>query len=178
LSGWHQDPVYLDADSNPQQIPENGPAPSFATLCQRYGGDIATQTMLKELVKTNAVKRTGDENVVAISRFYRPAVHDEENLRWAVSLTKDLVDTMNNNVFLDNTRVARFGRKADNERIPRSAVPEFRQYLADRGQAFLEDIDDWLTEHVKSDGSATRDCVRIGVGMFAIEDTSTKETSR
>ena len=178
LSGWHQDPDYLDADSNPQQIPETGPAPSFATLCQRYGGDIATQTMLKELVKTHAVNRTGDGNVVAISRFYRPAVHDEENLRWAVSLTKDLVETMNNNVFLDDTRVARFGRKADNERIPRSAVPEFRQYLADRGQAFLEEIDDWLTAHVKSDGSATKDCVRIGVGMFAIEDSNTEETSR
>lgn len=178
LSGWHQDALYLDENSNPKMIPETGPEPSFTTLCQRYGGDIATQTMLKELVKTHAVKRTSDGNLVAISRFYRPAVHDEENLRWAVSLTRDLVETMNNNVFLDSTGVARFGRKADNERIPRNAIPEFRQYLADHGQAFLEEIDDWLTEHVKSDGSTTKDCVRIGVGMFAIEDSSTEETLR
>lgn len=178
LSGWHQDPLFLDANSNPKVIPENGPAPSFKALCQRYGGDIATQTMLKELVKTNAVRRANDGNLVATSRFYRPAVHDDENLRWAVSLTRDLVETMNNNVFLDDTRVARFGRKADNERIPKSAIPEFRQHLADRGQAFLEEIDDWLTEHATSEKTETSEFVRIGVGMFAIEDANSEETSR
>jgi hypothetical protein len=178
LSGWHQDPLYTDEDSKPKLIPENGPAPSFNSLCQRYGGDIATQTMLKELLKTQAVRRDDAGNLVATSRFYRPAVHDDENLRWAVSLTRDLVETMNNNVFLDDTRVARFGRKADNERIPKSAIPEFRQYLADRGQAFLEEVDDWLTEHATSDKTEASEFVRIGVGMFAIEDANSEETSR
>jgi hypothetical protein len=178
LSGWHQDPLYTDEESKPKRIPESGPAPSFNSLCQRYGGDIATQTMLKELLKTHAVRREDDGYLVATSRFYRPAVHDDENLRWAVLLTRDLVETMNNNVFLDDTRVARFGRKADNERIPKSAIPEFRQHLADRGQAFLEEIDDWLTEHATSDKTEISEYVRIGVGMFAIEDSSSEETSK
>ena len=162
LSGWHQDPHYVDESSSPRLIPENGPAPSFKTLCQRYGGDIAPQTMLKELLNTHSVKRSDDGNLVAISRFYRPAVHDDENLRWAVSLTRDLVETMNNNVFLDSTRLPRFGRKADNESIPRNAIPEFRQHLANRGQVFLEEIDDWLTEHANNDVTKTTEYVRIG----------------
>ena len=111
-------------------------------------------------------------------RFYRPAVHDDENLRWAVSLTRDLVETMNNNVFLDSTRLPRFGRKADNESIPRNAIPEFRQHLANRGQVFLEEIDDWLTEHANNDVTKTTEYVRIGVGMFAIEDMNSEEKSR
>ena len=129
LSGWHQDPLYLDEESNPKLIPESGPAPSFKTLCQRYGGDIPTQTMLKELVKTHAVERTSDGNLAVISRYYQPAVHDDENLRWAVSLIRDLNETMNNNVFLDDTRVPRFGRKADNERMPPGSIPKFRKFL-------------------------------------------------
>lgn len=175
LSGWFQDPVYLDAKAIPRPISERGPAPSFETLCHRYGGDIPMRAMLKELLKTRAVERRSDDLLGVISRFYQPAMHDDENLRWAASLISDLGATMNNNVFLDGTRLPRFGRKADNERIPRSAIPEFREHLADRGQAFLEDIDDWLTDHVTSDVAAATECVRIGVGMFAIEDLENEE---
>ena len=94
-----------------------------------------------------------------------------------MSLIKDLTETMNNNVFLDKTRVARFGRKADNERLPNSVIPKFRKFLDRRGQAFLEEIDDWLTEHVATNVPETNERVRIGVGLFAIEDTNTKERS-
>lgn len=175
LSGWHQDPVYLDAKSNPRPIPENGSAPSFETLCQNYGGDIPMHAMLKELLKTKAVERRPDGYLGAISRFYQPAVHDDENLRWAVQMIRDLVETMNNNVFLDGTHVPRFGRKAENERIPTSEIPAFRQHLTLQGQKFLEEIDDWLTAHVASEVTATTECVRIGVGMFAIEELDKKE---
>lgn len=175
LSGWHQDPVYLDAKSNPRSMPEKGPAPSFEALCQNYGGDIPTHAMLKELLKTKAVERLPDGGLGAISRFYQPAVHDDENLRWAVQMIRDLVETMNNNVFLDDTRSPRFGRKAENERIPKRAIPAFRRHLTERGQAFLEEIDDWLTEHVASETTETTECARIGVGMFAIEELDSKE---
>jgi len=175
LSGWHQDPLYLDTDGNPKSIPESGAVPSFESLCATYGGDISRTAMQKELEKTRAVERTPGGKLKAISRFYQPAVHDDENLRWAVSLIRDLVETMNNNVFLDDSHVARFGRKAENEHMPVSAIPAFRKFLEQRGQAFLEEVDDWLTEQVANDTIKTTKYVRIGVGMFAIEDLNPKE---
>lgn len=178
LSGWHQDPLYTNGSGTPGLLPDAGPAPSFETLCACYGGDIPMQAMLKELLKTRAVERTSDGYLAAIRRYYQPAVHDDENLRWAVSLIRDLTETMNNNVFLDNTGVPRFGRKADNECIPGEAIPEFKQFLDKRGQLFLEEIDDWLTEHVATENTKTTQRVRIGVGLFAIEDLDTKEKSR
>ena len=170
LSGWHQDPLYCDADSKPRLIPENGAAPSFEDLCQRYGGDIPMHAMLKELLNTNAVERTPDGYLNVIRRFYQPAVHDDETLRWAASLLKDLTETAIHDVFLDDKVAPRFCRKTDTERVPSSAVPEFREFLTQQGQNFLEEIDDWLAEHKVAVGNETLERVRIGVGLFAIED--------
>ena len=118
-----------------------------------------------------------DGELRALRRYYQPAVHDAENLRWAMSLIKDLTETMNNNVFPDKKRLPRFAGSADNDSIPPSAIPKFREFLDDRGQAFLEEIDNWLTEHVASDNGNKGERVRIGVGLFAIEDTKNMEKS-
>lgn len=178
LSGWHQDPLYVDDDGNPVLLPEDGEAPSFEALCHSFGGDIPVPTMLKELIKTQAVELTSDGYLRAMSRYYQPAMHDDENLRWAVSLIRDLTETMNNNVFLDKTSIPRFGGDAVNDRIPPAVISKFREFMDRRGQAFLEEVDDWLSDHAKSDFTETTECVRIGVGLFAIEDRHFKEKSK
>ena len=178
LSGWHQHPVYRNSDSSPALLPEIGPEPSFESLCSTFGGDVSMQSLLKELLKTQAVERLDCGRLRAIKRYYQPAVHDDENLLWAVSLIRDLTEAMNNNVFLDDSKVARFGRKADNNRIPASAVSEYSAFLAERGQAFLEEIDDWLTEHEASGADDPTEYLRIGVGMFAIQHKDYEEKLR
>lgn len=175
LSGWHQHPMYQDSDSRPALLPETGPEPSFESLCSAFSGDVSMQSLLKELLKTRSVERTDCGRLRVIKRYYQPAVHDDENLLWAVTLIRDLTETMNNNVFLDDSGVARFGRKADNNRIPASAVPEYRAFLAKRGQTFLEEVDDWLTEHEASGADDPSGLLRIGVGMFAIEHKEHEE---
>ena len=49
LSGWHQDPDFLTADGKPCILPAEGDGASFATLWQRYGGDVPVTSMRKEL---------------------------------------------------------------------------------------------------------------------------------
>lgn len=177
LSGWYQNPAYQDSDSSPLLLAESGPRPSFDSLCSTYSGDISPHAMLKELLKTQAVVRTDDGLLRVVKRYYQPAVHDDENLLWAVSLIRDLTETMNNNVFLTDEYGARFGRKADNDRVPVSAVSEFREFLDQKGQTFLEEIDDWLTEHETSESAEPSEYLRIGVGMFAIENKNTEENT-
>ena len=175
LSGWHQDPNYLGADAEPQVLPESGSAPSFESLCKHYGGDIPVQTMLKELLHTRAVEKTPDGLLRVMSRFYQPTVHDDETLRWAASLMRDLTETAMHDVFLDDPGAARFCRKTDSAEISSSAIPEFRRFLKERGQTFLEEVDDWLAGHAVSDNTNNTEHARIGVGLFAIEDLSTEE---
>jgi len=178
LSGWHQDPDYIDASHKPLILQEKGLVPSFEALCSRYGGDVPASTLCKELIKTGSIERMADGQLRAVRSYYQPAVHDDENLRWAMSLIEDLTETMNNNVFPDGSCVPRFGGSAENDRIPASAVPQFHEFLDQRGQALLEEIDDWLTKHVVADGAQPADRVRIGVGLFAIEDELTMERNK
>jgi len=178
LSGWFQDPDYLDADGAPRLLNENGPKPSFATLCTQYGGDIAVPTMLKELIKTKAIKRTGSSELKVLSRYYRPSVRDDENLRFAVERIHDVIETMNNNVFVDESSEPRFGGFADNEAIPVSEIPKFRDYLDKRGQEFLEEIDDWLTAHADTSHSTEADKAKVGISLFATEQRNGKENTK
>ena len=166
LGAWFQDKDFLGADGKPALLTENGSGRSFATLCQRYGGDIAPTTMLKELIKTGAVQRVDGGDLEVLSRYYQPAAHDDENLMFAVDRIRDVIATMNNNVFLDEGGELRFGGFADNDAFPVSAIPAFNEYLDKRGQAFLEEIDDWLTENAREQ-SSDEPTARIGISLFA-----------
>lgn len=178
LSGWFQDADFLDSKMQPMLLREHGEAPSFETLCERYSGDIAAQTMLKELLQTETIKRSSNGDLRVVRRFYQPAKHDDENLAWGVSMIRDLAVTMNNNVFLSNDAKPRFGRKAETVRMIPATVLEFRKYLDQRGQFFLEEIDAWLTKNEASDDARESEFVRLGVGVFAIEDELREENSK
>ena len=178
LSGWFQDDEFRAADGTPRPLPELGDEGSFVALCRRYGGDIAPQTMLKELVTTNTVGRDDAGNLIPLRRYYQPAQHDDENLLWATRLISDLGSTMNNNVFTTEDSVPRFGGKAENTEIPSTMREPFRAFLEERGQAFLEEVDDWLTANARSDSQETTHSIRLGVGLFAIDDETHPQESQ
>ncbi|MEL7296264.1 MAG: DUF6502 family protein [Pseudomonadota bacterium] len=174
LSGWFQDAEFLDESGKPASLSlesENGGV-SFELLCKRYGGDIAPQTMLKELLTTETIKRNASGEFYPTRRYYQPGRHDDENLLWAVNMIRDLTTTMNNNVFKTDETLLRFGGKAENHTVRADCTELFRAFLDQRGQAFLEDIDDWLTRHAEENDNENTECVRLGVGLFAIEDSS------
>lgn len=178
LSGWFQDADYRDSTGEPVLLQESGAAPSFESLCDRYSGDIAPQTMLKELLQTETIERTDGGDLRVKRRFYQPAKHDDENLTWGIAFIRDLAETMNNNVFLSNSATPRFGRKAESVRLMSRDIGEFQEFLDTRGQAFLEEVDAWLTHHEANNDDDQCDFVRLGLGMFAIEEKLREENIR
>ena len=170
LSGWHQDPDFLDSTGRPRLLPEQGEAASFAELFSRYGGDMAMPTMIKELLKTGAMRRADDGRFEVLMRYYQPSAADPENLKFAVDRIHDVMQTMNNNVFVDEHSTPRFGGFAANDRIPVDVIPRFAEFLDKRGQEFLEEIDDWLTEHADTSGDSTIETARVGIGLFATQE--------
>jgi len=175
LSAWHQDIAYLNKESAPRELPEHGDSSSFQALCAQYGGDVPYTTMLKELLKTQAIERTEENKLRPLLRYYQPAAHDEELLLVAGSRIRDHLETVSNNVFPTTGGAPRFGGFAINDRVPADAVPEFKKFLDIRGQAFLEEVDDWLTAHSVNQSSVSTEFVRVGVDLYAIEDRSTLE---
>ncbi len=174
LSGWHQDKDFLDADDKPLPLAPDGEGATFAELMRRYGGDIPQGAMLKELRHARAVEDTKDGKLRAISRYYTPVQLDPELLLIAGSNLRDLAATLNHNLTPDKA-VRRFEGRADNGAIDIKATPAFRRFMEEEGQRLLEKVDDWLTEHQVSDeDKSDTDKVRLGVGVYAIEDMANK----
>jgi len=178
LSGWHQDEDFLDVDSKPKLLPLKGSGATFEGLFARYGGDIAMPTMIKELIKTGAMERQASGELKVLMRYYQPSMADSENLRFAVDRIHDVIETMNNNVFAQEASAPRFGGFAANDAISVEVIPAFREYLDMRGQEFLEEIDDWLTQHQENGGKPSDNTARIGISLFATEEQFPKEKSR
>ena len=175
LSGWHQDPEFIDASSGPQLLTEKGQSPSFEGLFSRYGGDIAMPTMIKELIKTGAMERLESGEFRVLMRYYQPALADIEGLQFAVDRIHDVIRTMNNDIFVNESNGPRFAGFAANDHIPVAIIPAFRDYLDKRGQEFLEEIDDWLTEHADIGSPPSTNTARVGISLFATEERIDKE---
>jgi hypothetical protein len=172
LSAWHLDPNFLDGAGKPALLPLNGDGVSFAALLKRCGaGDLPPSTLLKELRAAGAVRKTDDGRLEALRRIYIPHDIDGELIRlWGTVLT-DVATTYVNNLTRTPKMPARFERAAVNDRIRADALPEFRRFLNEEGQAFLERLDAWLTAHEARAGeAATQATIRLGAGVYHIQD--------
>ncbi len=172
LSAWHLDPAFLDGAGKPMPLPLDGDGASFASLLRRCGaGDVPPSTLLKELRSAGAVRKTPDGRLEALSRIYIPHAVDGELIRLWGTVLADVATTYVNNMTRTPRTPARFERAAVNARIRADALPEFRNFLNQEGQAFLERLDAWLTAHeVRAGEDGVQGAVRLGAGVYHIQD--------
>ena len=170
LSGWHQDKEFLGNDGQPRALPLEDGEVSFKGLCRRYGGDVPVSAMLKELKRVGAVEQGADGNLRALLRYYMPVTLDAEWILNAGSVLADLGRNLNHNLQAGDDNPSQFMGRAVNRSVLVEALPEFREFLEQQGQEFLEEIDTWLTERSTDDENANT--MRLGVGLFHIEDTT------
>ncbi len=173
LTAWHLDPEFLDSAGKPRLLPQEGERGSFAALMRRCGGgDVRPTTLLKELVSAGAVRQRADGRVQALKRHYVPHTMDEELLRLWGTVLADIAATGDHNLTRGPKEPPRFERAAVNDRIPAKVVAEFRQFLNQEGQAFLERVDAWLTAHqvTHEQEQAGVAITRLGAGAYHIQD--------
>jgi hypothetical protein len=168
LSGWYQDDEFLATDGEPKPLSATGSEGSFEALCKHYSPDVPATTMLKELKHVGAVEETYDGMLIVKSRYYMPVLMDPEQMLRSGSVLQDIGYTVAYNLHRSEDDPSRFERRATNTKMPKHAIPEFRAFIEDEGQAFLERVDAWLTEH-ESNGDDHPDGVRLGFGTYWIE---------
>jgi hypothetical protein len=123
--------------------------------------------MLKELKAAGAVRTTPGGRLRVTMRYYAPAAPDSEAVLRSGSVLEDLGKTVASNLFGDQ-QSTRFEGRASNVHVARTARRAFRKFVEQRGMAFLEDVDQWLTAHEarKPEDKTTR----LGIGVYQIED--------
>ena len=168
LSGWHQDPDFVDKHGQPRALPLNGKSPNFSELFNRYGGDTPEQTMLRELKNAGAIEVDAQEKLIAKSRYFMPGAMTESNIRLFGTHLGSHAQTLNNNIAQGPEAKPRIEGIVFDDRIHRDHLQAFEAYLDARGQAFLEEIDEWLSQH-RVDDDDDAQTVQVGAGLYAIE---------
>lgn len=173
LSGWHQDDGF-STNGVPDELPADG-ARSITALLERYAPDVPHTAVLKELTRVGAIRVGEDGSARALMRYYMPIELDSASIERYGSVLNDLASTINHNVLENEAPRRRFEGRAVNPRLGNAELDEFRGWLEERGQSFLEDVDAWLTAHELAD-DATEPALRIGAGLYLIADhTSSKD---
>jgi len=175
LSGWHLDADFLEPDGRPRVLSATGATASFAVLLKRYAGDIPATALVKELLKSGSIERLPDGTYRALRRYYMPQQMDGRAVERSGSVLADLATTIEHNLARGPREPSRFEGRAQNRHIDPRHLPAFRALVEREAQALLERVDDWLTSH-EADTAAGAATVRLGVGVYAIHDSTTGES--
>ncbi len=160
LGGWINDPKFLRTDGNPRDLPYEGKN-SFSELVKQYSGDMPVVAMQKVLLGSGNIKLGENNTVRLLSHAYLPSNDSEEKLAILGSDTSELIETIDFNLTAAEDNL-RFQRKASNPRVAEDAIPEIKQFLQRKGQAFLEEVDLLFSQHESNDDSG----VEISVSVF------------
>jgi hypothetical protein len=176
LSAWHLEPRFQDKKGRPARLRIEGPGATFEALLEHCGaGDVRSSTVLKELVNAGVVRQGKDGRLQALARNYIPQAVDEQIVRLWGTVLADVASVYVHNMSRGPRAPTRFERAAKNGRIPVAAEAAFRKFLEREGQAFLERVDAWLTEHEVAEGQHSSDTpiTRMGAGLYQIQDDET-----
>lgn len=159
LTGWFESPLYTDGEGKPLPLAVDGPEPSFASLVRAFSGDIYPRIILDELIEVGAVRILKDGRIRAVARRYTTGGAEPAAIQQLGSTARDVLSTLEHNLGTPPEQRL-YDDAVVSVRLDKSALPLFRRLLRQRGAAFLEDVDGWVSEHEKPDDP---DAVRAGV---------------
>ncbi len=175
ISGWLHDAEFCDAQKHPLALPQENADISFATLVQRYSGDVPMRAILDELLRVGAIAMI-DDKVTLQRAAYVPS--DDLNARIGIlgSDVAELVCTIDYNLDPAHTDT-RFQLKVAYDNLPKEILPAFHHMASQEGFRLLRELDAFLREH-------DRDCnpqshgtgrMRAGVGIYYFEEKLDQE---
>jgi hypothetical protein len=172
LGGWINDPRYHRKDGEPRDLDYDG-SHSFSDLVKRYSGDMPVVAMQKVLLGSANIKFADDGKVRLMSHAYLPSDDPLEKLVILGNDTSELIATIDYNL-TSAEEALRFQRKASNPRVARSSIPGIKRYLQRKGQAFLEEIDLYLSQHEADDDPTSK----LSIGLFYHETDDSNQDKK
>jgi len=169
LTGWHQDSDFTGPYGIPYEVPFDGPPVrrSFCELVRRYTGDVPAPEMLDELKRIGSVLDLGNGFYRVLARWYMPSAADPAKFHAMSVAFTDLAKTLDQNLRPDEDHKLFERRVWAPNGITSADALEFDTFVKDRGQQFLEALDDWLTNHeAEAIKNKAEPKVKLGVAMY------------
>jgi|GEM_PF-979891 len=178
LLEWHSNPEYLDDEGNPLELMAEGPTPSFSALVQASGVGMAAVTVLREFKHSNVIADTDTGYLRVLKPYYVPNYHaglngdpnplDPNKIHHGFSMLLDHLNTINYNLYSQETnQPSRFEMRTV-ESIPAAAIDEFLIWLNEQSKQFLQVADERLAEQVQKQDVPDENTERLGVGIYLI----------
>jgi len=190
IEGWTSDGDFTGPYGIPLDLkPEVAGSGGFGLLARRYGEGFDVDDLISEMRRVGAVEVTRKGQVKLLSRSFIAARFRPESMDRVGRALGNLAETLVHNV--DPVRVgpAKFERQVYTpDGVDEETLREFREFLKEDGQKFLESIDNWFAEREQEDDRKVeqrlldpvvreaRRIVKIGVGIFSFEHRSKDET--
>lgn len=162
LTGWHHDPDYQSPYGLPQEVPyeaEEG-VPSFVELVRRYSGDMSPRAMLDELIRGGSVLEVDKGKFKVVRRDFEPTALSSKLILRLGEVGHYVFGTAAANIEKKEQGSGHFDRFAfADEGCSDEVIERLDEYVKDRGQVFLEDIDRWFaaSEDHNRQGQPRRD---------------------
>jgi hypothetical protein len=176
LKEWHTNPRFTDATGKPATLPIHGGRRSFDALVRLVASRANPAEALIVLTKTQAIVRIGRNGVRARNRVFNTSNSNSLNAIRMFCVVDALLTMVERNVGLrarDRFNNGFYERAATNRSVDAKCIPQFREFLREQGDDFMQTVDDWLSAHsvLPRPGRRRSSTCRVGTGvyMFASE---------
>lgn len=176
LGGWINDSRFLREDGNPRDLEYDGEN-SFSELVRDYSGDMPVAAMQKVMTASGNIRFIDGGKIHLLSHAYLPSDEPEEKLEILGADTRELIETIDFNLTAAKEDL-RFQRKASNPKVDRESIPEIKQFLRRKGQAFLEEVDLYLSQHEAGADAPEETGAEISVGLYYHEPREGQVTGK
>ena len=170
IEKWHSDPEFVDTAGRPKVLNFEGPAPSFAGLVKKYGGDIPPGAMRTELKRVSAVHENKNGELTVTKKYFRPIDQDDQLKRALSQAIYGLALSIDHNLG-ETDEQSWVERVAFSTRIRTNDKSRVRRISQDRASEFVESVNDLFSayETIYSDDEPDSESTTVGVGVYYFE---------
>ena len=172
LQRWYIDRALVDSSGKPKPLPLHGAFPSVEQLIRRAKLGKPVDEVASELIKLNILRRCQKSKLLPTGRHViirsQHPILTEHHARTVVRF----LNTARGNTSAKGPTDSLIERCSHVPRLPRSKLPEFREFANQQGESLLDNVNYWLETHnVVSKSRKTRRTTEAGVHVFAFTGT-------
>jgi hypothetical protein len=168
LHRWHTDAAFLGPYGVPLELPLTGQGGrNFTDLVAGAPIAIDATNAYEQLLAAKMIAKSGDTHVKVMSRSYvMPEPLSAEMLEHFGSAMTNLASTLNFNMtpLQKSKRLERSVFPDDG--LPDELREEFDQFVRDRAQELISDVDDWLADAARRPIKSPAKRINTGVSVF------------
>jgi hypothetical protein len=183
MRAWHRLPNYLDDSAKPRPLNLNGPGPSLSDLIRNAGSRANVETMVDAMAKGGLVRQNSKGMYLATKDSATICAMHPFIVNHVAKTIVRLVETLERNTESSRVKSPLIERYAYISNLPALHAKDFAKFSHQKGQAFLDSVEDWLVARQPKGASKkagkSQGATSAGVHVFAyLSSPPAKKTQR